>query len=148
MTARWILPTLAALLALPLAASADIIALKDGSIVEGLFKGSTVKNNRPVVQMELEDGKIRDIPQDDVAWMASAKPSWIIRKENQEWYDKEKAKLEAKGDKVKAGDHERIGRDSRRRSLDAQADEHFTKAYEMKVAEAKDTVAEHESIAK
>lgn len=148
MRARWGLPALGVLGFGILPCFADIVSLKDGSVIECLVKETTVKNNRPVVVVELENGQTRDIDQDQIAWMAKAKPSWVVRKENQEWYVREKEKIEEKGaDKIKAADHERVGRECRRRKLDKEADEHFTKAYELKAAEAKDTIAAHEALA-
>jgi len=149
MQARWALPPLSvAFLGLALAARADIVSLKDGSVIECTVKETTVKNNRPVVVLEMEDGKRQEVDQDQIAWMAKAKPSWIVRKENQEWYAKEKVKLGDKGAEIKAADHERVGRECRRRKLDKEADEHFTKAYEIKAADAKETIADHEGIAR
>lgn len=125
----------------------DIVSMKDGSVVECEIVTQTVANGRQVLRVRLENGQTRDIPADRIAWVARAKPSWIVRKENREWYQKQ---LERKGDKLQKSWRENfnLGRDCRRRKyLEAEAEKHFRKAYELRRKELKDTIADHKKVA-
>ena len=135
-----------ALLAFAGAVRADIVSMKDGNVIECKIIEQTVKNGQQVMVVELEGGKRQDIPADQVAWIAKAKPSWEVRKENDEWYKIESAK---KADKLKDSwkENESIGKNCRRRKLDREAEVHFRKAYDLRIAEVKDTIKEHEVIA-
>jgi tetratricopeptide (TPR) repeat protein len=136
----------AAFLAAAGALHADIVSMKDGGVLECKIIEQTVKNGRQVMVVELEGGKRQDIAADEIAWIAKAKPSWEVRKENEEWYRKE---VDRKGDKLTESwkENETLGKTCRRKKMDKEAEVHFRKAYELRIAEAKDTIKEHENIA-
>jgi len=122
---------------------ADIVSLTDGSIVECKIVEQTVKNGKQVLVVELENKSKRDIDVTQVAWMSKSKPSWEERAENLEWYAKQK-------DKVKDAwmPQFSLARECKRKKLDAEAAAHFKKAAELRRADAKDTIAEREKLAR
>lgn len=137
----------AALCFLFLHARADIVSLKDGSVVECIIRKTGVRNGRQVVIVELEDGRTREIAVDKVAWMARGKPSWVIRKENLEWYRK---RVERKAKKLESSWKENfnLGRACKsRKYLDEQAEKHLRKAYELRLKETDPEIKDHEKLA-
>lgn len=127
-------------------ASADIVSLKDGNVIECIIKETTKKQGRDVLVVELENGSTRDIPLAQVAWVSRGKPSWIRRKEALERYARMIERLEKKP-KVTAAHHETIARFCKREGLTDKADKHFRKAYEIRKREA-NSRRDHEELAR
>jgi tetratricopeptide (TPR) repeat protein len=133
----------AALLWAPLPLLADIVSLTDGSVIECKIVEQTVKNNRQVIVVELETKSRRDIDASQVAWISRGKPSWEERAEALEWYAK--AKDRAKETWLSQFT---LARDCKRKKLEDEAAVHFNKAAELRRADAKETIAEREKIAR
>jgi tetratricopeptide (TPR) repeat protein len=129
---RW-LWTLALAASVGPAARADILALKDGSVVEcRIVNSAVVKNNKQYLRIEDEKKAQREIPVEDVAAIYPGKPSWEIRAENLAWYEKEKTK-----ERDKWGKEFSLAKECKRRKLDEQSVAHFKKACELRKPEIK-----------
>jgi len=138
---RWML-----IAAVPLAAALDSfgddIILTSGEVIEGKVdnkataeanKGVADPNRMVYVVITDEKGTTRRIPKSDIKYIMAKKPSWEVRAENLDWYEKSVPKV--KDDRAS---QENFGRQCRSRRLDEQARKHYARALEFRRQEMKD----------
>jgi hypothetical protein len=139
-----LLRVLTVLSALSLPVWADVVSLKDGSVIEcKITNSSVVKNNQQFIEIENEKREKREIPVDQIAAIYKGETSWEARERNMKWYDGQK-------DKVKDTwqGHTSVAKECKRRKLDEQHLLHAKKAYELRKAEAKDDMDAHDQMAR
>jgi hypothetical protein len=123
---------------------ADVVSLKDGSVIEcKITNSSVVKNNQQFIEIENEKKEKREIPVDQIAAIYKGETSWEARERNMKWYNDQK-------DKVKDtwAAHASFAKQCKQRKLDDQHLTHARKAYEMRKAEAKDDMEAHDQMAR
>lgn len=133
----------------------DDIILKDGEVVEGkIDTAATNAANRGksnpddivvIVQID-ESGKTREIRRKDIQGIVSKKPSWEIRKEALEWYEKNAPRV-----KDNFSGQQSFARQCQSRGLEEQAQVHYRRALEFlrkeNEAKGKTTIKDHERLA-
>jgi tetratricopeptide (TPR) repeat protein len=144
---RVILGGLAALL-LASGVWADVITFKDGSVLECKIVDETQQTRRGRTTyyyvVEDENGKRTRIDKSKVAAVYKGKPSWEVRREALEWYEKRSARV-----KETWSSHAMIGRECKRKKvLNDKMAFHFRRAYEIRKETIKDDMRSREKFAK
>jgi tetratricopeptide (TPR) repeat protein len=138
-----VLRTALASLLITSAAFADVISLKDGSVIEcKITNSSIIKNNQQFIEVENEKKERKEIAVDQIAAIYKGETSWEIREKNLKWYESQKDKI-----KDTWASQASIAKECKRRKLDEQHQLHAKKAYELRKAEAKDDMEAHSQMA-
>lgn len=128
------------------AASADIVALKDGAVLECriLKKRTEIVHGetRTVLEVETAPGKRRTLFESEIAWIQRARVSWEARAEAMQWYSIRRFHVAPDWKS-----HFRFAKECRRKKLYEQAYHHFKQAYEFRRRETPDTVEGHARLA-
>lgn len=131
---------------------ADVISLKDGSVIEcKITNSSVIKNNQQFIEIENEKKEKKEIPVDQIAAVYKGETSWEARERNMKWYNEQPPKIKAVEDKGKTEEiwkiHASVAKECKRRKLDEQHLLHAKKAYEVRKTEAKDDMEAHTQMA-
>ncbi len=125
---------LAPLLLASLPARADLLTMKDGNIIEVKVTGTVRKaDKKDYWVVEDDKGKKREILATDVHSIQKCMTSWEARAENKKWYDKEKPLRKETWD-----DQLKFAKACRTKNMDDEAEAHFKKAYELRLASTPD----------
>jgi tetratricopeptide (TPR) repeat protein len=139
---RWL--ATAAVFSTATALWADIVTLKDGSVIEcKIVKTGVVKDNKGYIVVEDEKKAQREIAQEEIAAIYPGETSWEARARNLKWYGDQKPKV-----KETWQGHASFSKQCRQRKLDAEAAAHAAKSYELRKAEAKDDMEAHDQMAR
>ncbi|MHC4605781.1 MAG: prenyltransferase/squalene oxidase repeat-containing protein, partial [Planctomycetota bacterium] len=134
----------AALCAVP--ASADIVALKDGTVLECRLIDKRTEDvhgvTRAVWEVETSPGARRTLLEEQVAWTHRARVSWESGAEARKWYAVRKNHVVPKWQ-----DQFAFAKECRRKNLYSETYRHFEKAYKLRKPEIPDTVEGHEQLA-
>lgn len=137
------------LLLLAWGASADDIILISGEVIEGkIDEQATSTANRAekdpskhVLIITIDDkGTRKLIPANEIKYVVAKKTSWEARREAEEWYGKQRPRDTAPS-------QETLGKQCRARRLDAEAAEHFQRAYDLKKEALSGKVDDHIALA-